>query len=162
MKKDQVKISRQYVVNSEKNAIVYRVRKLVGFIAHLVYEDGSGQSVSGGRVDVDVLMKPTASQLKNWGEFLKKNKVVKENKFADQTEVIENTGKIFFDGKGSFTEVRYEIVVEVEKGQLFKVNDCGEDSFEYKLKRVRKIFKGKEITVKKKVIQTHYYEAVIE
>jgi carbon monoxide dehydrogenase subunit G len=119
------------------------VEKLNGFQAHLVYEDESGQTVSGGRIDVSILRKPTKVQL------------------ANSAKVIENTGKIFFNGKGSFTEVRYEIVVEMEQGQLFKVNDCSEDSFEYKLKRVRKIFRGKEITVKKRVIQTHHYEAVI-
>jgi len=63
-----------------------------------------------------------------------------------------------FLGKGSTTESTYDIVVEMEKGQLFKVENCTEKSLDYKLKRVAKHFPGKLCTIRKRVVIVYHYE----
>lgn len=72
---------------------------------------------------------------------------------------ISKKENLCFLKQSDYTEVKYQIIVAMEPGQLFKVDGCTEATFNYKLARVRKLFKGKTVFVRKQVIKTNYFES---
>jgi hypothetical protein len=70
MKNIQVKVGERVVVNSLKDATVYRIAELSDqnkFAVRLEYEAGAGRAACGGWIDKSLLRQPTAEQLKNAG-----------------------------------------------------------------------------------------------
>lgn len=54
------------VVNDLPDTVVYQIDEVEGFMASLSYESGY-RRVSGGKLDVSMLRKPTREQLENSG-----------------------------------------------------------------------------------------------
>jgi hypothetical protein len=62
IKRENLTIGMQVVVNNEPDATVYTIAELEGFNAKLTYEC-AGKTLSGGWTDTSLLLKPTAAQL---------------------------------------------------------------------------------------------------
>jgi hypothetical protein len=67
MKLGEVKEGMLVAVNDTPTGMVYNVESVDGFIARLSYISETGKKLNGSRegIDISVLRKPTAAQLRN-------------------------------------------------------------------------------------------------
>lgn len=65
MKLNEVKPGMLVAVNDSPTGMVYDVKSVEGFVAHLTYPAADGRVLNGSRdgIDISVLRKPTPAQL---------------------------------------------------------------------------------------------------